>query len=105
MHKLETLPKSILCDGTPYSISVYVTAWNKLCVCYKKMFPSKELKDSFKETIFSQVVEQSMTAKPEFSECVFDIVDCPNFESAVDMLERRLKDGLHNTKVEVLKEN
>ena len=103
MHKLETLPKSVLCDGTPYSISVYVTAWNKLCVCYKKMLPSKEVKDSFKNTIFSQVVEPQMTAKPEYSECEYDIVDCPNFESAVDMLERRLKNGLHKAKVELFK--
>ena len=104
MHKLETLPKSVLCNDIPYSLSVHVTAWNKLCVCYKKMFPSKELKDSFKETIFSQVVEPQMITNPEYSECEYDIVDCPNFESAVDMLECRLNDGLKTSVVEIYKD-
>ena len=68
------------------------------------MFPSKELKDSLKDTIFSQVVEQSMTAAPEFSERILDIVDVPNFDSAVDMLEHRLNDGLKTGAVEIYKD-
>ena len=93
MLRIDTLPKVVVCENEPYSLSMHVTAWGKLCLCYKKMFPSRELKDNFKETIFSQVVEPDMTAKPEFSECVYDIVDVPDFERAVDMLAFRVKDG------------
>jgi len=95
MHDLENLPKTVVCDGTLYSIALYVTAWNKFCLCYKRMFPSTEMKGSFKDTIISEVVEPNMTTKPEFSEHVYDIVDTPNILSAIDMFKRRLKDGLH----------
>ena len=90
---IDTLPKVIVCENELYSLSMHVTAWNKLCLCYKKMFPSKDLKESFKDTIFSQVVENNIFIVPEFSECVYDIVDVPDFERAVDMLFYRVKDG------------
>ena len=90
---IDTLPKVIVHENEPYSLSMHVTAWNKLCLCYKKMFPSRDLKDSFNDTIFSQVVENNIFIVPEFSECVYDIVDVPCFEIAVDMLWRRIKDA------------
>ena len=99
MYKIEQLPKSILVDNEPYSLSLHVTVWNKLCLCYKKMFPSKDISDSFKSTIFSQVVESDMTAKPEFSECIYDIVDVPNFNEAVDMMIVRINDAICHNKI------
>lgn len=93
MLMIDTLPKIVVCENEPYSLSMHVTAWGKLCLCYKKMFPSMELKDNLKNTIFSQVVEPDMTAKPEFSECIYDIVDVPDFEQAVNMIWKRIKDG------------
>lgn len=94
MYKIEQLPKSILVNNEPYSLSLHVTAWNKLCLCYKKMFPSKDISNSFNLIIFSQVVESDMTAKPEFSECIYDIVDVPNFNEAVDMMIARINDAI-----------
>ena len=103
MYKIEQLPKSILVDNEPYSLSLHVTAWNKFCLCYKKMFPSKDVSASFKSTIFSQVVEPDMTEKPEFSECIYDIVDVPNFNEAVNMMNVRLNDAISNNKITLYK--
>lgn len=35
MNVIETLKKNINVDGKIYSLSIYVTAWNKLCISYR----------------------------------------------------------------------
>ena len=42
-----------------------------------------------------------MTTKPEFSECMQDIVDVPDFDSAVAMMQLRLNDGLANKAIKI----
>lgn len=37
MNSIETLPVSIERNDTIYTLKVYVTAWNKLCVAYQNI--------------------------------------------------------------------
>lgn len=36
MNALELLPKEIEYDGNIYTLKVYVTAWDKLAICYER---------------------------------------------------------------------
>ena len=95
---IESLPKNIEVNGVVLSLAMHVTAWNKLCLCYKPIFQGYKKSDNY---VLSQVVEPEMTAKPEFSECIWDIVDVPTFDKAVEMMSIRIKDGLANNKFSV----
>ena len=91
MNKIESLPKVIVYKGNPYSIYMHCTAWNRLCLCYKKMFPQKNADSDI--YILLEVVEPKMKTAPEFSKDISDVVDTPSFDLAVDMLARRLHDA------------
>lgn len=94
MNVIELLPKEIEVNDKIYGLSLYITAWRKICLCY-----ANEMK--LGDTILSQVVESEMTAKPEFSECIEDIVDVPDLNSAVAMMQMRLNDGLANKTIKL----
>ena len=94
MNVIELLPKEIEVNDKIYGLSLYITAWRKICLCY-----ANEMK--LGDTILSQVVESEMTAKPEFSECMQDIVDVPDLNSAVAMMQLRLNDGLANKTIKL----
>ena len=94
MNTIELLPKEIEVNDKIYGLSLYITAWRKICLCY-----ANEMK--LGDTILSQVVESEMTAKPEFSECMQDIVDVPDLNSAVAMMQLRLNDGLANKTIKL----
>lgn len=94
MNTIELLPKEIEVDNKIYGLSLYITIWHKFCLCY-----SNELK--LGDNILSQVVESEMTTKPEFSECMQDIVDVPDLDSAVSMMQLRLKDGFANKAIKI----
>ena len=55
------------------------------------------------DTILSQVVESEMAIKPKFSECMQDIVDVPDLDSAVLVMQMRLIDGLANNAIKIYK--
>lgn len=55
MNIIETLPKAIRHNDILYVLSVYVTAWNNLCVCYKEAF--KHEGHDFQEILVSVCVE------------------------------------------------
>ena len=96
MNTIELLPKEIEVNDKIYGLSLYITAWRKICLCY-----ANEMK--LGDTILSQVVESEMTTKPEFSECMEDIVDVPDLDSAVAMMQMRLNDGLANKTIKLYK--
>ena len=99
MNKIETLPKFIVVkndkkDEKLYELRMHITAWGKICLCYSNMF-------SHEMNILSQVVEPCMTTNVEFSECINDIVDTPDFDSAVDMLKKRVTHALGNESIAI----
>ena len=94
MNTIELLPKEIEVDNKIYGLSLYITIWHKFCLCY-----SNELK--LGDNILSQVVESEMTTKPEFSECMQNVVDVPDLDSAVAMMQLRLKDGFATKTIKI----
>ena len=96
MNSIELLPKEIEVNDKIYGLSLYITAWHKICLCY-----SNEMK--LNDTILSQVVESEMAIEPKFSECMQDIVDVPDLDSAVLVMQMRLIDGLANKTIKIYK--
>lgn len=96
MNTIELLPKEIEVNDEIYGLRMHITAWGKICLCY-----SNEMKPN--DRIFSQVVESKMTTELKFSECIQDIVDVPDLNSAVDMMQCRLLYGLLNKTVKIYK--
>lgn len=94
MNTIELLPKEIEINDKIYGLRLHITAWSKFCLCY-----SNTMKQG--DHILSQVVESEMTTKPEFSECMQDIVDVPDLNSAVAMMQLRLNDGLANKTIKL----
>ena len=97
MNSIELLPKEIEVNDKIYGLSLYITAWHKICLCY-----SNEMK--LNDTILSQVVESEMGIEPKFSECMEDIVDVPDLVSAVAMMQMRLNDGVANKTIKIYKD-
>ena len=96
MNTIELLPKEIEVNDKIYGLSLYITAWHKFCLCY-----SNEMK--LNDTILSQVVESEMAIEPKFSERMEDIVDVPDLDSAVLVMQMRLIDGLANKTIKISK--
>ena len=94
MNTIELLPKEIEVNEKIYGLKMYITAWQKICLCYSNVAKSND-------NILCQVVESEMTTKPEFSECMQDIVDVPDLDSAVSMMQLRLKDGFANKTIKI----
>ena len=94
MNIIELLPKEIEVNDKIYGLRMHITAWGKICLCY-----SNEMK--LNDYILSQVVESEMAIKPKFSECMQDIVDVPDLDSAVAMMQLRLKDGFANKTIKI----
>lgn len=94
MNTIELLPKEIEINDKLYGLRLHITAWDKICLCYSNVM-------KIGDHILSQVVESEMTTKPEFSECMQDIVDVPDLDSAVAMMQLRLNDGLANKTIKI----
>lgn len=43
MITIKDLPIAIKVGGTQFNFAIHVTAWNKLCVCYKAVFDAGNL--------------------------------------------------------------
>ena len=94
MNTIELLPKEIIINEKIYGLRMHITAWQKICLCYSNV--TKPI-----DYILPQVVESEMTTKPECSECIQDIVDVPDLDSAVSMMQLRLKDGFATKAIKV----
>lgn len=98
---IEQLPKSILYDGELHQISLYVTAFDKLAVCYKKTFHKKQANEIIH--IFIQVVEPNCRKTPIFSNDVNEIVDVRNVKEGFQILKARVNKALEEKVVEIYK--
>ena len=63
MNTIETLPKSLECGGDTYFLSMYITAWDMYCICYKGMEKDEH---GDRNTILSVVVEDNRPDKPQY---------------------------------------
>ena len=59
MNKLEKLPKHVDYKNECYSLRVWVTAWNRLCVGYRRTDNANVCDDTLPINILSFVVEQN----------------------------------------------
>lgn len=89
---IEQLPKSILYNGELHQISLYVTAFDKLAVCYKKTFPKKQANEIIH--ILTQVVEPNCRKTPIFSNDVNEIVDVRSLRQGFLVLKKRVEQAL-----------
>ncbi len=82
-NSIELLPKSIeFTDGRYYEIRIYLTAWNKLCICYYNPFDASN--------IFSCVVEGENKIEKAINGNYEDIYDATDLDDAVDITLRRI---------------
>lgn len=103
MINVDSLPKSIEYNGNVYMLNMHVTAWNKLCICYKYIFGPKDALDKKIEySILSQVVEPDCKEIRQTDE-VIDIVDVRTWEEAFDTLGSRLYAAIDKGTVKVYK--
>ena len=96
MNTIELLPKEIEVNEKIYGLRMHITACGKICLCY-----SNEMK--LNDYILSQVIESEMATKPKFSEHMQNVVDVPDLNSAVAMMQLRLNDGLANKAIKIYK--
>jgi len=43
MNIIETLPKTFNYNETMYTLSMHVTAFNRLCICYREMLGNRKI--------------------------------------------------------------
>ena len=55
MNIIETLPKTFEYNDTMYTLSLHVTAWDRLCICYREML--RKTPTSVREILCSVCVE------------------------------------------------
>lgn len=99
MVNVDKLPKSLRYDGKLYFLGMHVTAWNKLCLCYKIGFEKPAPANLSYYTIFSNVVEPDCNFDGHFGSPL-DIVDVPSFEAAVNILSARVNSALSSGMVQ-----
>lgn len=89
MNIIETLPKSFEKDGILYGIEMHVTAFDKLCICYRSMISAK------KEILCSVCVEpENKPVKIEDTiGCVMNeyVGNAQNLDNAAIMLKDFVK--------------
>ena len=86
-NSIETLPRMIEYDGDHYSLEVYVTAWDKLCLSY---IGWEKDEDGGRKKILSVVVEgpkEKYNTQYDNVDCIADAVD---LEHAVDITRQRI---------------
>lgn len=86
MHKIETLPKHIEYKGFYYELRMHITAWDKICLCYFCYRTS--------ETLFPQVINHVSVQSLKQDSMPEDIIDVYDFDAAVRVLEKRIKDAV-----------
>ena len=108
MVNIDSLPKSIEYNGNIYMLDLHITAWNKLCVCYKYEVGSGSFAEcirkdpNFQHLILSQVVEPDCK-EIMHTDDVTDIVDVGNWEDAFVVLEDRIRAALDKGIVKLYK--
>jgi len=103
MVNIESLPRLIKVIATDkwYTLQMHVTAWNKLCVCYK-LTDKWTMENDNIFRILSNVVEPDMGNDIKYSNNIYDVVDVPNIDWAYNTLSTRLNTAIGNGEIEVL---
>lgn len=94
MNKIETLPRYIEYKGRYYALRMHITAWERICLCYRSY-------DDEGKYIFSQVIEPDSTPYYGPNPTPEDIIDVLNFDEAVNVLEKRIKDAIEANLIKV----
>ena len=85
MNSIETLPVSIERKGGIYTLKVYVTAWNKLCVAYGNVI----LRD---DKYCSVVIEpDNYSSKPNIENDF--IGNARNLDDAIEMIKEYIENN------------
>ncbi len=86
---IETLPKSVECGGDTYFLSMYITAWDKYCLCYRGMEKDEM---GVHKSILSVVVEGERPDKPayEIPDDITVIADAIDLDDAVRITRIRI---------------
>ena len=85
MNSIETLPVSIERKGGIYTLNVYVTAWNKLCVAYGNVI----LRD---DKYCSVVIEpDNYSSKPNIENDF--IGNARNLDDAIEMIKEYIENN------------
>ena len=86
---IETLPKSVECGGDTYFLSMYITAWDKYCLCYRGMEKDEM---GVRKSILSVVVEGERPGKPayEIPDDITVIADAIDLDDAVRITRIRI---------------
>ena len=89
MNTIETLPKSVECGGDTYFLSMYITAWDKYCLCYRGMEKDEM---GVRKSILSVVVEGERPGKPayEIPDDITVIADAIDLDDAVRITRIRI---------------
>ncbi len=103
MVNIESLPRliKVIDTGNWYNLGMHITAWNKICVCYKLTDKWTFENDAFFR-ILSNVVEQDMGNDVKYSNNIYDVVDVPNIEWAFNTLSTRLNKAIEAGKIEII---
>lgn len=103
MVNIESLPRliKVIATGKLYNLQMHVTAWNKLCVCYKLIDKWTTENDKIFH-ILSNVVEPGMGNDVKYSNNIYDIVDVPIIDWAYNTLSTRLNTAIANGEIEVI---
>lgn len=85
MNSIETLPISIERNGSIYTLNVYVTAWNKLCVAYRNIMRHTD-------KYCSVVVEpDNYSSKPNIEND--SIGNARNLDEAIEMIKEYIENN------------
>ena len=85
MNSIEILPLFIERNNVKYSLCVFVTAWDKLCVAYHNCF-------DYTDKYCSVVVENNKPAiPPSFNNC--NIGDAPTLDDAIEMVRNFIQNN------------
>lgn len=95
MITIKDLPIAIKVGGTQFNFAIHVTAWNKLCVCYKKVFDADN-------QILSCVVEPD--GKILIPKHYDDIADARTIDEALFVTWARLMEMVKKNIAVIVKE-
>lgn len=85
MNSIETLPISIERKGGIYTLEVYVTAWNKLCVAYRNIIVPAD-------KYCSVVIEpNNYSSKPNIEN--ESIGNARNLDDAIEMIKEYIENN------------
>jgi len=91
MNKLELLPKSIDYKGSTFFLQVHVTAWGRLCVCYKELGGDRKILNYVVEKNKSEYIPD-IIEETETSGLNEDIGNCQTLDACLTKMIYKIND-------------